>query len=41
MSDLSGVDINWKMLTNQRPESKKEEEFFSKYAAGAVKNHTH
>ena len=30
MSDLSSVDINWKTLTNVRPENKMEEEFFSK-----------
>ena len=30
ISDLSSVDINWKMLTNVRPSNKMEEEFFSK-----------
>ena len=30
ISDLSSVDINWKMLTNVRPGNKMEEEFFSK-----------
>ena len=30
ISDLSSVDINWRMLTLARPESKIEEEIFSK-----------
>eukprot|EP00090_Calanus_glacialis_P027315 TRINITY_DN43018_c0_g1_i1.p1 TRINITY_DN43018_c0_g1~~TRINITY_DN43018_c0_g1_i1.p1 ORF type:complete len:192 (+),score=46.49 TRINITY_DN43018_c0_g1_i1:130-705(+) len=30
ISDLSSVDINWKMLTLARPETKIEEEIFSK-----------
>ena len=30
MSELSSVDINWKMLTNVRPDTKMEEMFFSK-----------
>ena len=31
ISDLSSVDINWRMLTLARPESKIEEEIFSKW----------
>lgn len=31
MSDLSAVDINWKMLTIARPETKMEEAFYTKY----------
>ena len=30
ISDLSSVDINWRMLTLARPETKIEEEIFSK-----------
>ena len=30
ISDLSSVDINWKMLTLARPNTKSEEEIFSK-----------
>lgn len=32
ISDLSSVDINWKMLTLARPANKVDEEIFSKYA---------
>jgi hypothetical protein len=31
LSDLSCVDINWKMLTIARPETKMEEAFYTKY----------
>ena len=31
ISDLSGVNINWKMLTLARPDNKTDEEIFSKY----------
>jgi hypothetical protein len=30
MSDLSSVDINWKMLTLARPANKMEEHYFTK-----------
>ena len=30
ISDLSSVDINWKMLTLARPANKTDEEIFSK-----------
>ena len=32
ISDLSSVDINWKMLTLARPTNKTDEEIFSKWA---------
>ena len=31
ISDLSSVNINWKMLTLARPKTKTDEEIFSKY----------
>ena len=33
ISDLSSVDINWKMLTLARPANKTDEEIFSKYGS--------
>ena len=31
ITDLSSVNINWKMLTLARPKTKTDEEIFSKY----------
>lgn len=31
LDDLAGVSIDWKMLTTQRPKSKLEEDYFSRY----------
>lgn len=33
IDDLANVSIDWKMLTTQRPKSKVEEDFFSRYVS--------